>query len=244
MMNGRTMPYVVGVLLAIDAALLLAYVSNYFVGQPFYKLTALLDLNGERSICVWYSSLKLFLVAALAGLHATRHFGARDLGSWLVAGFALVLLLLSMDEIVQIHEWIGRQTDALLPNADRTATFFQHTGIWTLLVGVPFAAAFAALLLAIKAKLALEPGCFAKIVTGMALFFLGALGFETISNAFDDMLSLGYVILVCLEEGCEMLGATRVFWGLYGLTAHAIVVDFSGQTPGAPAAISSLPSSK
>lgn len=237
MMNGRTLPYVVWVLLAIDATLLLAYVSHYFVGQPFYKLTTMLDLNGERSICVWYSSLKLFLVAALAALHATRHFGARDPGSWLVAAFAFALLLLSMDEIVQIHEWIGRQTDALLPNADRTATFFQHTGIWTLLVGVPIAAAFVALLMAIKAKLALEPGCFAKVVTGMAIFFLGALGFETISNAFDDMLSLGYVIMVCLEEGCEMLGATLTFWGLYGLTAEAIVVDVSGGTPGGRATL-------
>lgn len=234
-MKVGTIPHVVRVLLAVDAALLIIYVAHFFVGQPFYKLTKLLDLNGETSVCVWYSSLKLFLVAALAGLHAYRYRDANDVGSWLVGGFAAVLLLLSMDEIVQIHEWLGRQSDALLPDGDREATFFQHTGVWTLLIGVPFAVLFSALLLVVKRKLALRPGCFPKIVAGMGIFFLGALGFETLSNAFDDMLSVGYVIMVCLEEGCEMVGITLTFWGLYGLTGQAIAIDLSRGTPQGPA---------
>ena len=133
-----TIPGVVAILFLTDVTLGVAYMANHLVGEPHYKLTQLLDVGGERSIPAWYSSIQFFCVSLLGALYVIRRVRWRDKLSWPLVGLPVLFLLLSIDESVEIHEWLGARTDMLLPSGDRAETFFRYTGIWMFVIGVPF----------------------------------------------------------------------------------------------------------
>ena len=49
---------------------------------------------------------------------------------------------MSIDESVQIHEWLGAQSDILFAGGNRVGTAFENSGIWMFLFGLPFLAIF------------------------------------------------------------------------------------------------------
>ena len=51
------------------------------------------------------------------------------------------------------------------------------------------------------------------VVIGAAVFFLGALGLESITSMFDEH-SLWYMTEVAIEESAEIIGATIVFYAV------------------------------
>ena len=216
-------------LVAIDLALIVAYLVEEASGQPIERLGQLLDVGDETSVATWYSVVKLFAVAALAlTLAASRLRSddpAREWRDWLVAALGLAILLISIDEVTQIHEWIGVKSDALLEDGDRASSPLPETGLWTILVGIPAAIAFAAMLTLVRPRLNDRPGCFALIAGGMAVLLIGAVGFESLANVFDDPDSVGFHINAALEEGFEMLGATAMGAGFLLLTRPTVSLD-------------------
>ena len=57
--SAKQIPTVIAVFFIADIALLLFYVANQAVGEPFYSLNGWLDLNSEASLATWYSVIQL-----------------------------------------------------------------------------------------------------------------------------------------------------------------------------------------
>lgn len=215
MSRGR-MPTVVLAFFMIDLALGVAYVLNYLADRPYWKLTSFLDLDQEGNLPTWYASMKWFCVATLLGIFALRNFRLSQSKSWPLMLLPLVFLALSLDEVAQIHEWMGRRSDVYLPNASRANTLFSKTGIWMFVVGLPFVAFVVLLIRSVRTYFQRASGALVKICLGIVIMLTGAIGIETLSN-FVTPNSVYAVLQVFSEELCEMLGSTVVFWGSYEL---------------------------
>jgi len=209
------LPLVV-LLFAIDLALATAYYANYLLGQPFGLLTLELDLNGEGNVPTWYASVKW----AFAGLVflgvAWPRFQPKRLSTYPILLVPLLCLLLSMDEVAQLHEQIGQRSDVLLPGGHRSGTLVSRTGIWMILLIPP------ACVLGVVGGLALareyEPHRRILIRAGYAAlaFVLAAGGVELLSNVVWPQPHLD-VLQVLVEETGEMLAATAVCWAALDL---------------------------
>lgn len=213
-------PTPVFIFFILDVVLGVAYIFDYLAGHPYRPFAAFLDLNGEGNLPTWYSSIQWFCVATLLGIFAHNNLSPSRGKSWLFVLLPLVFLALSLDEVAQIHEWLGRKSDKVfLPGGSRKNTPFAHTGIWMLVFGVPFLAGFVALTLAIRSYFQRAPSALVKILLGMAVTLVGALGVETFYSFVAP--NSGYGILQGFsEELCEMLGGTIVLWGSYELLAR------------------------
>lgn len=200
------------IFLLADLVFCLGFVGNYLLGQPFSKPTALLDLNGENSLPAWYSSMQFFFISLLATVYVWNTFRSNP-RALVLFGLPAMFLLMSIDEAVQIHEWLGRRSDVLLSGGSRDGTVFQQTGIWMLVLGVPFLMLFLLWVRTVKQyvsdKIALR-----KLVAGILIMMSGALGCEFISNFIGE----SYLITeLVMEEGLEMIGATVMLWSVHDM---------------------------
>ena len=211
----------VWVLFAIDVALGLAYLANYFAGQPWHTLTRIIDLDGEANLPTWWSSIQWFAVAALLFAFVLPRIKRGDVRSWALLLLPLVFLLFSMDEVVQIHESVGLHSDVLLPGGTRSDTVLPETGLFFLVVGVPFLLLFTGLIIIIRPYLHEPPGAFKKLVVGMVLMMTGAIGVDWLANFVVDG-STPAILLIYIEETLEMVGATIILWGSYELVANPL----------------------
>ena len=210
-LRAPAIPTLILVFFAADTVLGAAYICNFWAGEPSEWLSHQLDLDGEANLPTWYSSIKWFCVAALFAIIALSNGQRTPAKSWPVMGLALLFLALSLDEVAGIHEWLGRQSDALLPNGTRAHTIFETTGIWIVLAA-PFGLILGGLTIRARHYFTRDLSARAKFIFGMALFLFGALAIEMVSNfiAYN-------VYLVFAEELSEMLGSTIVLWGIYEL---------------------------
>lgn len=228
--SAKRIPTIVKYFLVADFALLLFYIANQVVGAPFDKLTRLLDLNGETSLSNWYSAIQLACVAALTGLFAFRNVHTGQIRTWPLLLLPLFFIALSIDESVQIHEWLGEKSDALLPGNSRENTFFKETGIWMFLFGIPIFAGFLSVTYILRRYFRTVPSVLPKLLLGVAIFVTGATLIETLSNLVKWD-SVWYHLEIVCEEGCEMLGVTIILWAFhdlllgYGLYIHLDPVD-------------------
>ena len=223
-------PFIIKIFFIADMALIFSYVANQALGTPFYALTYWLDLDGEASFPTWYSVIQLACVAALAGLFAVRNTHLTRVSTWPLLLLPLVFIALSIDELVQIHEWVGYKIDALLLENGRENTIFQNTGIWIFVFGIPFVVGVLGILFILRRWLNTVPGVLPKIILGLVVLATGALLIETLSN-FTEKGSVWHHLEVVCEEGCEMLGVTIILWAFYdllkghGLQIHLNPVD-------------------
>lgn len=227
-------------LVIVDLVLVAAYFGHVAIGQPTFKVRELLDLNSEASLAVWYSSVKLLAVAFVTGVFAValtrvRNRETSPVGAYMLGVLALMVLAMSIDEIVQLHEWASARTDALLPEGTRDSTAFQHTGIWTIVVGIPAAIAFGFVLRGARSEFRPEDARFWQFAGGLFLLLLGALGIETLSNTADDIESTAFKVMVGFEEALEMLGATLMFAGIVGRTRPSLAATGVPATADDPA---------
>ncbi len=220
-------PSFVLLLVIIDLTLGSAYLFNELAGRPSREFNIQLDLNGEANLPTWYASTKWFCVAILLGIFAHHNATLSQRKSWLLVILPLVFLAFSVDESIRLHEWLGDQSDRLLPTGSRKHILFSRTGIWMFVIGVPFLAFFVGLVFSIRSYFQPAPGAFVKVLLGMAITLAGAIGIETLSN-FVAPNSVYDGLQVFFEELCEMLGATIVLWGSYELLyrhGFALILD-------------------
>jgi len=212
-----TVPVIVRVLIGLDLFFAGLYILNLLWGSPYQASNMLLDLNSETSFSTWYSSIKLFCIAVLFGIfcwHLKKENGAVPIILLLLPA---LFCLMSMDEIVMLHETLGDQGDARLTDGGtRKDTAFKKTGAWFLLIGIPFLIGFFIYLKLVKKLFNPYPNSFAKLGLGMAIFLSGAVGFEFVSNLVPDGRPMYLVRL--LEETLEMLGATVMLWAAFSVS--------------------------
>jgi hypothetical protein len=227
-------PPLVLALLACDLLLALTYVLNSAAGRPWSLLTRLVDLDGEGNVPAWFSSMQWMLCACAFALFSARNFSRAVPRSWALMLLPALLVLLSLDEVAQIHEALGRRSDGLLEGDTRSNSTFRVTGIWMFVIGVPFIASVLALGAWLSPYMAAAPAAAKRIGLGMMMMLAGALGVETLSN-FVVPHSAWAVAEIAAEEFLEMLGATLVLWGALDLLAtHGLEIRFVQRavTPG------------
>ena len=203
----RSLLLIVALLLAgstIVKSMNIAWGNDYIFG-----LLRLLWLDREANLPAWFSSALFFIAAILAALIAavTRHERWPHLGWPVVAG---ILLLLSIDEVAQLHEILANYSAragglGLFPEGGK---FFS----W-----VSFAIPPVAVVCWMAARfLRTLPGAVGnRLAAGLALFLSGALGVEALTGQIAfELQTWTYLIFVTIEEGAEMLGAILFIDGL------------------------------
>ncbi len=155
------------------------------LGFEYWQI-ALFDLDEEESLGTWFSSAMLFFAALLFNAQAVRlRAGGDQMHRWwfvLALGFALM----SVDEVVGLHEWINTLYDETLW-AGLSAAIVALVGLGFL----PF-------LWRYRVRTSV------LFLLGGLLFSGGSVGVEQLSGT--DINSLGYNMLTGLEEGMEMSG--------------------------------------
>jgi len=209
--------------------------SVYGYVKPFAVLWNLFDLGREVSIPTWYSSIQLFVVASLLIIFAYAKVEKKHMASWVLVFLPLVFVALSVDEIVQIHEWLGIETDIFLPGGSRKNTPFHITGIWMFVIGIPFFIMMLSLVFYLKRYVKVRPNIIKKYIVGLIVFLVSACALDLLSNftisrtpSLLETTATVYAIQVCFEELGEMVGVTIIMWATYDLLiSYNISLHFS-----------------
>lgn len=201
---------------ALDLILGAIYLADVLLGQPVERFSRFINLDGEVNLPTWYASIQWFGVAVLAGILSVHFVRRSRPASWVLLLLPVVFLLFSLDEVAELHEGFGGVLDRLVLDVPRAFSALPKTGVLVVLFGLPFSLAMVLLLLAIRPVLSDFPGQFLKLVAGMSVLFIGAIGIEAFSN-FVVPESLLDRMLVLIEETLELIGATLILWGAFDL---------------------------
>jgi hypothetical protein len=101
---------------------------------------------------------------------------------WVLLTLPLLFLALSLNEVAQIHEGLGRRSNTFLADNSRKSTRFSQTGIWMLVIGLPFLALFVSLRFSLRSYFRRAPGSFTELFLGTLFTLAGAIGIETLFN--------------------------------------------------------------
>jgi hypothetical protein len=202
-------------LFGIDLALGCLYWLDWLLGAPSVKLHAWLNIEAEGTIATWYSSLQLFAIAVLLALFAARLRARGDADAPIIFAGSLLFALLSADEVIMIHEYLGYR---LYPPEMREGSPFHVVGIWGFVLGP--------LLLAVMAWGRWRAR---RLLHGLARvsrrFAAGGILFVISAALVDEGLNLVtiggpvHALEVILEEVGEMAGVTLMLWATWDLLA-------------------------
>lgn len=209
-------PPFIKIFFVADIIISLAYIGNNAIGKPSRFLTHMVKLSGEANLPAWYSSTQLFLIAVLLAAFTYEKFEKADRGSWILLFVPTVFFLLSLDEIAQIHEWVGLRSDVLLPFGDRKSSVFPRTGIWMFLIGPPFLGLMLFLWSRVKQYVQGRPDVSRKFVVGF-IVFLASATFGDLMGNFTVGNEIANIFWNVSEETGEMLGVTIILWATYDL---------------------------
>lgn len=213
------LPLTLAGLLFVDGML----VALHMVGHHYGDIPEFFYLDAESNLPTWWSSTQLLLAGLALAAVTLRAWMAEPGGRWLGL-FVLTLLAMSVDEMAMMHEKAGRILDLVV---DRSDTVFHHSGLWFAVIGLPFFVFVLLVLWKVQRFLQDVPGGARRLLLGMGVLLLGALGMEALSNFVvspEEMSvrsELGkYVVLVALEEGFEMIGGSIMLWAALDILAR------------------------
>ncbi len=205
--------------LSLSAA---SYAMHLLTRAAGVDTVAALDVGDEVSLATWFETL-LFILAAVVlamGGHRAAGRGERRRGWWFLAA---VMVLLSIDEAVSVHERLGSGLRGLL---DTSGVLYY---IWVV-PAVLFAALVA--LLQIGWLRSLPTATERLVLLAGAIFVIGAAGFEVLAGVGDQTdgtATLTSVTLSAVEELAEMAGLSLFVAALlHHLGGHRISVILRG----------------
>ncbi len=172
-------------------------------------LFRLFDLDGEKNIPTWYTSLLWAIAAGLALVAARRGFSQDAVLRWSWTLLGCVFLLLSLDEVASLHERLlglaGAAAQQALGLAD---SFYYDWAAMGLILVVLVAALFVPFLLRIPRDVA------ARLILAGGVFLSGSLAIETVGSSYEagwisstELFRISWHRLIFLEELLEMIGA-------------------------------------
>jgi hypothetical protein len=182
---------------------------HYRVTDVSYLAKDLFDLDEEQSFGTWFSSLMLFACAGLLLLIAARSTNASKTQSagWTFLGLGFALL--SVDEVVGLHEIFNTVSDYS----------------WTI-PGFVIAAVAGVAFLPFIASLPARTRRF-FILAGL-IFVAGALGVERATESYmhaDLLDTLDYNLSTALEEALEMSGVIVMIFALLDYVAGSVTAE-------------------
>ena len=192
----------------IEILLVAVYWIDILLGEPVRLLHGLFDLDGEANIPTWFSSGQLLAIAIILWIVALyRHKPERPSRVFLLAA-GTGFLLLSADEVVQLHEGLtgllGSRYIDWIPTVLRNHKTIVLLLLAMLLVGfrIIYPDLRAAWNWSRKGSLVAVAGCATVVLGGCVL--------ESIGYRFLEPGSLAYKAEVSVEEFFEMIGATLI----------------------------------
>jgi hypothetical protein len=207
--RGRLVPLVVGALLAADLALIAAYPILQLLG---YRIN-LLALPAEQSLPNWYSTAKLLDLAQLLAVLAWVLPAPTRRARCVLLAPAALFLLLSLEETISIHERLVNEL--LVPLLGGSG----RGGFWSLLLGLPLAAAMVAGGVAYGRLVRPSRSTLAKAAAGAAVFLAGAVGADILADFLAER-TTARVLAATAEEGGELVGTTLLIWAALDLVAR------------------------
>lgn len=184
-------------LLAMQFAINVAYGLGRLRSE---NIPALVDLNAAASLPAWWSSLLLAGLAILALTLAWSDGSRRQTPLWIVA--SVVFVYLSFDEVVGLHERLGRDAGSDGTNGRE----------WVLILGPAFIAIAVALSRLLR-SLSSQQRRLAIAGVGLYVIALGAEAATIVSEAAETR------AVVWIEENAEILGSGML---LVALAAAAV----------------------
>ena len=163
---------------------------HYYIQEVPWLFRGLFDVDEEESFSTWFSTIILFISAMLLLLTAQLKDRKNDPFCRHWYGLALGFILLSMDEIVGLHETLNTLTEV--------AWTIPGTGL-----------VFLVFLVYLKFLLHLPQPAKKEFLIAGFLFLSGAIGVEHLSDYYVEpfgMDNFGYQLLTTLEESLEMSG--------------------------------------
>jgi len=177
---------------------------RYHLGiESLYGLVQLFDMGQEANLPTYFSSMQLLFASLLLFLAGVLRRQARDryAAHWL--WLSLIFLLLSMDEMAEIHEMTIRPIRDLAPGLV-TGIFYWAWVIPAMVLVVVVSACYARFVFRY-----LPPYLRRATLLGAAVFVGGAVGVEMPEAAFveiNGMDNYTYAMFVAVEETMEMVG--------------------------------------
>lgn len=165
------------------------------------------DVDAESNVPTWYASLTLLassLLLAVIAAH-TRRRGGRYSGHWL--GLSVLLAVLSMDEIAQLHEHLGRLHEAWHTHGLFYFAWVIPGALAALAVGVIFA----------RFLFHLPAGTRNRFIASALVFCCGALGVEALSGWRAETMGMNnmtHSLIATVEEDMEMIGVAMLILAL------------------------------
>ncbi len=207
----KVVKYLAIVVLLLIVANIAGVISTFILGHSHvFGLVALFDLDGERNIPTYYSSLTLFFCCALAAVIglARREEGETDSVYWLV--LAGLFLFMSVDELASLHE-------KLIPPM---RSLFHASGIFYFAWVIPYAALAIGVGVAyLRFLFRLPPAIRNLLIIGGIIYLDGALGMEMLGGLYrsmnGDQKDLTYAIMTTVEESLEMVGVLVFIHALF-----------------------------
>lgn len=215
----------------IEISLVFLYLLDWKLGQPIDKLTFWLDLDGEKNIPSWYSSIQYFLVACLWAIFASAFFDKNDKKSWFLPIIILVFIILSLDEIIGIHEWVVLKIVIFVASGSFIGGDFKEGVIFTandgpvsilvigtvflFFIGIPFILIMIVMIKGLKQYVKGRPYVIRRYSIGVIMLVISAVGFDIVS--FILKTETYFILAQCFEELGEMIAVTFFLWAIYDL---------------------------
>ncbi|MBP7693279.1 MAG: hypothetical protein KA764_15250 [Anaerolineales bacterium] len=164
------------------------------------RLALLLDVDQEANLPTWYSTMTLFIASSLLSLIGLIHRIRRErlAAHWL--GLALIVSVLSFDELAGLHEWLN----SLLKR------FGRFEGPWFypwVIVGGVVTLLFVGIYM--RFFLQLPPRLQPQFALAAGLYIGGALGLEIVGGLIMSQgagSALYFILETTTEELLEMVG--------------------------------------
>ncbi|MET0620794.1 MAG: hypothetical protein ABW056_10975 [Thermoanaerobaculia bacterium] len=185
-----------------------AYLFRFLTGHDeVMGLLSLVYLDKERNFPTIFSVLILAMVSLIAAVIATlaRKHRAPDVTRWAV--LSVGFLYLAFDEALSLHERLSVPVKAIL--GSRTGLHHTFWAVPILIVVILLGLYFLPFLRRLPAKTRWT------LLAAGGIYVGGAIGVEFLSGTFwSGKEDLTYVIIVTLEESCEMAGVILCIYGL------------------------------
>jgi hypothetical protein len=166
------------------------------------------DLDAEANVPTWFASAQLAVLGALLLLLAMAIRRDRRRESIALAAAGVLAAALSLDELVGVHEKLGRGLEEL--TGERGSTVFDTTGPWVVVAAPLFVLLMVACWYALRGLFRVSPRAARLCLGGSALFLVSFAGLEFVANFLPG----GDDATVLLEETGEMAGVTLILWGV------------------------------
>jgi hypothetical protein len=203
---GRLKVILITVISLLGACGLFAEYCHYIL-EIKSELIYYFSLSEEKNFPTWWSStLLLACGVVLWGIARTKTRQAGEFKRhW--AALAVIFCYMSIDELVEIHEWLGS-----IPGIHELSGVAFYG--WVVPVGI-LVAVFA--LSYLKFVVHLPPATRRKVVLAGVIYVGGALGIELILGAFADQHgedSFAWTMISWVEEMLEMMGSSLFLYAL------------------------------